>query len=391
MNPSIVLVLLGGLVMFSPAAALAQPGDHSGHKSPPGHTACAECDINSKHDRIERPYEFGQDILSAMQEMVMMLEGKTDTDWTKFNLQGLYVHLVDMSEIAQNTTITTQDLDDGLAFTLTGNPRTLEALKRAIPEHAITFGQINGWDSKVEVEPTQVALFVTSTSAEEVLHIKGLGFTGLMTTGAGHHQPFHLALARGETTGGWPRAEYITNAADDMNQSLHGMKQGAHMGAGMPHTYAGMQDREIKALSQDRIEWLSSGKGIGNALAAELNHYPGPRHVLDMAQDLGLSDKQQDDVRTLFEKMQSDAIALGKEIIENEAKLDRAFADKKIDQVSLEAMVGDIAALEGRLRTVHLSTHLDVQRILSPHQIALYDQMRGYTSDAGNAMNHRMP
>jgi hypothetical protein len=45
--------------------------------------------------------------------------------------------------------------------------------------------------------------------------------------------------------------------------------------------YAGMQTRSIKALSEQQIADLKAGRGMGLALPAELNGYPGPAHVLD--------------------------------------------------------------------------------------------------------------
>ena len=53
--------------------------------------------------------------------------------------------------------------------------------------------------------------------------------------------------------------------------------------------YAGMQARSIKALSEQQIADLKAGRGMGLALAAELNGYPGPAHVLEVADQLGLS------------------------------------------------------------------------------------------------------
>jgi hypothetical protein len=44
--------------------------------------------------------------------------------------------------------------------------------------------------------------------------------------------------------------------------------------------YAGMQTRPIKALSEQQVADLQAGRGMGLALAAELNGYPGPAHVL---------------------------------------------------------------------------------------------------------------
>jgi hypothetical protein len=40
-------------------------------------------------------------------------------------------------------------------------------------------------------------LTVTSSDPEEVAHIRGLGFIGLLVSGS-HHQPHHLAMARNE-------------------------------------------------------------------------------------------------------------------------------------------------------------------------------------------------
>ena len=56
--------------------------------------------------------------------------------------------------------------------------------------------------------------------------------------------------------------------------------------------YAGMQTRGIKALSDSQIGDLQAGRGMSLALAAELNGYPGPLHVLELADKLGLSAEQ---------------------------------------------------------------------------------------------------
>src|SRR6266849_3579115 len=45
--------------------------------------------------------------------------------------------------------------------------------------------------------------------------------------------------------------------------------------------YAGLQTRPIKAISEQQIADLKAGRGMSLALAAELNGYPGPKHVLE--------------------------------------------------------------------------------------------------------------
>ena len=53
--------------------------------------------------------------------------------------------------------------------------------------------------------------------------------------------------------------------------------------------YSGQQGREIKALSAEETADLLAGRGMGAARAAELNHFPGPAHVLELQAQLGLS------------------------------------------------------------------------------------------------------
>ena len=56
--------------------------------------------------------------------------------------------------------------------------------------------------------------------------------------------------------------------------------------------YAGQQARDIKALSPDEIQGYLTGQGMGLAKAAELNGYPGPLHVLELAAELKLTEEQ---------------------------------------------------------------------------------------------------
>src|SRR5262249_12751906 len=65
--------------------------------------------------------------------------------------------------------------------------------------------------------------------------------------------------------------------------------------------YAGMEHRALKALSEQQIVDLKAGRGMGLALAAELNGYPGPAHVLELADALHLSDDQRTKTKALFE------------------------------------------------------------------------------------------
>lgn len=149
--------------------------------------------------------------------------------------------------------------------------------------------------------------------------------------------------------------------------------------------YAGLESREIKALSPEQIEDLLAGEGMGYALAAELNHYPGPRHVLALADSLELSQAQRPQVEAIGARMKERAISLGRRIVDAEAALDRLFASTEIDAASLERLVAEIARLEGELRAAHLLAHLETRRVLSEEQVAAYDRLRGYGTGHGEA------
>ena len=149
--------------------------------------------------------------------------------------------------------------------------------------------------------------------------------------------------------------------------------------------YAGEEARGIKALSQDDIEGLLAGAGTpfgGMAKPAELNGYPGPRHVLDATEagEFEVTDEQKAQIETLYKEMRAEAISLGEQIIELEIAVDDAFTNASIDEAFLEENVTKSARLYGQLRVVHLKYHLSMVDILSDEQVAQYNELRGYTS-----------
>jgi Spy/CpxP family protein refolding chaperone len=145
--------------------------------------------------------------------------------------------------------------------------------------------------------------------------------------------------------------------------------------------YAGAEHRRVKALSEQQIEDLRAGHGMGLALAAELNGYPGPKHVLDLAELLQLSDEQRAKTNDLFEAMKGETIPIGEQIIADEVALDRLFAGKGADRASLDAVTARIGRAQGDLRAAHLRYHLGMSEVLSPAQIARYAELRGYAAD----------
>jgi hypothetical protein len=152
--------------------------------------------------------------------------------------------------------------------------------------------------------------------------------------------------------------------------------------------YAGQQTRSIKALSVEDITALLKGEGIGMAKAAELNGYPGPKHVLALAGDLRLTTDQLGQVQAIFDGMSAAAKQLGGELVERERVLDQLFARGEITPDRLAAATSAIGELQGRLRSVHLAAHLETRALLDSDQIARYEQLRGYSNPAGPLHHH---
>jgi Spy/CpxP family protein refolding chaperone len=153
--------------------------------------------------------------------------------------------------------------------------------------------------------------------------------------------------------------------------------------------YSGQESRDIKALSPEEVDSLLAGKGMGFAKAAELNGYPGPLHVLELARELGLTDAQRRETQALFAAMQAKAKALGRELVDEERRLDGLFGEKKATPEAIAAVLRRIGELQAKLRASHLEAHLAQARILTPAQNERYSRLRGYRDAAGGASGHR--
>jgi Spy/CpxP family protein refolding chaperone len=142
--------------------------------------------------------------------------------------------------------------------------------------------------------------------------------------------------------------------------------------------YAAMARRPVKALSDEQMADLKAGRGMGLALPAELNGYPGPRHVLDLAEQLQLTDQQRAKTRSLFDAMKAEAVPIGERILADEIALDRLFAEHRITQAALAELTTRIGVAQGELRAAHLRYHLSMMDVLSADQVARYVALRGY-------------
>jgi len=143
-----------------------------------------------------RPTLPGQDAFGAIQEVVQILQADPNTDWSKVNIAALREHLIDMNEVTLRADASERALPDGVEIAVTGQGRTLMAIKRMVPAHVRELARL-GWSARTEELPDGVKLTVVSADGKEAVKLKALGFMGIMVQG-GHHQPHHLMMAKGE-------------------------------------------------------------------------------------------------------------------------------------------------------------------------------------------------
>lgn len=169
--------------------------------------------------------------------------------------------------------------------------------------------------------------------------------------------------------------------------ALAALLAAASPAAAQPSPYAGHTERDIKALSPEQVDDLLHGRGMGLALAAELNGYPGPKHVLELAGELGLSDEQRAAVGSVQDAMQGEAVELGRRTIDAERRLDALFAGGEATSETLRAALDELGDLQAALRHAHLDAHLATKALLTEAQARRYDELRGY-ADGGHGEHH---
>jgi Spy/CpxP family protein refolding chaperone len=140
--------------------------------------------------------------------------------------------------------------------------------------------------------------------------------------------------------------------------------------------FTAMAAERPSGLSPQQVEGLMNGRGMGLSMPAEMNGKPGPLHVLELADALELTETQRQAAGDLVARMKAAAIPLGREVVAKEASLDAVFAASLADPAKAQALVADIAALQGRLRWVHLETHLAMTAVLTPGQAERYGHLR---------------
>lgn len=117
--------------------------------------------------------------------------------WSRVNLEALRQHPIDMNEVTLKAEAAPKPIDGGLETAVTGNGHTIGAIQRMVSAHAQEINGVHGWRTKAAPLPNGELLTVTATDPKKVLHIRALGFIGILVSGM-HHQPHHLMMAKGE-------------------------------------------------------------------------------------------------------------------------------------------------------------------------------------------------
>lgn len=142
--------------------------------------------------------------------------------------------------------------------------------------------------------------------------------------------------------------------------------------------YAGQDSRRIKSLSKQDIEDIKQGRGWGLAKPAELNGLPGPIHLLELQDELSLSEDQISKIDSLYQSMNFDARKVGAQYIEREKEIEQLLTQPSISEKALALAVRSAAETLAELRLTHLKAHLATPSLLTEGQLIQYQVLRGY-------------
>jgi hypothetical protein len=144
--------------------------------------------MHAEHTRMMRgmagagPTMPGQDAFGAIAVIVRILE----------------------ADPAMHSVVRQTPIAGGLTMEISGSGRTEQAIRAMVVPHAAELDRMPEWSATTVIIPGGVRLTVVAKQTDDtklLARIRGLGFAGLMTRGA-HHQPHHLAMAKGEALTG---------------------------------------------------------------------------------------------------------------------------------------------------------------------------------------------
>ena len=157
-----------------------------------------------------------------------------------------------------------------------------------------------------------------------------------------------------------------TGMGKGRGQQMHGQAEGGMQGTG------GM----LGGISEQEKEMLLKGGGLGAGMIAMMNGYPGPKHVLEMGDELELTAAQRESIGTIYGKAKAESVQLGTELVEKDEALAALFTSGSVSTKDVEKRSREIGELQGRLRAAHLNAHVQTHAELTPAQRAKLPTMQ---------------
>lgn len=143
----------------------------------------------------------------------------------------------------------------------------------------------------------------------------------------------------------------------------------------MPATTPGTNQAVHHAFLEQERGAIERGEGFGMAMPADRSGYPGPKHILELKEQLKLTAEQQAAVEKLFAQTKEKAMPRGKEVLLAEARLEKMFAEGR-PEAELREESFRVASLRAELRWVHLEAHLAARKLLTAEQLTTYHHLR---------------
>lgn len=159
-----------------------------------------------------------------------------------------------------------------------------------------------------------------------------------------------------------------SDAPKGQMQQMHGQAEGGMQGMG-----GGM----LGGVSAQEKEALLKGAGLGAGMIAMMNGYPGPKHVLEMGDELELTAAQRESIGTIYGKVKAESVKYGTELVEKDEELAALFASGSVSTDKVEKLSRDIGELQGRVRAAHLNAHVETFDALTPAQRETLSSMQG--------------
>lgn len=159
-----------------------------------------------------------------------------------------------------------------------------------------------------------------------------------------------------------------SDAAMGGKHQMHGQSEGGMQGMG-----GGM----LGGVSGQEKEALLTGAGLGAGMIAMMNGYPGPKHVLEMGDELELTVAQRESIGTIYGNVKAESVKLGTELVEKDEALAALFASGSVKTGDVEKRAREIGELQGRVRAAHLNAHVETFEALTPAQREQLSSMQG--------------